>query len=266
VKTLGIFDSGLGGIGVLRSVRARLPGVDVVYLADQAHVPYGDRAAAELRVLLAANVATLEAAGVDAIVMGCNTSCAIAARFGWPPASVPILDLIEAAAGAVAASGARRVGVIATAATARAGAYGAAIRRLAPHAEVEEVGAPALVPLVEAGIIAGPRARGAVADACAALLVRPEAVVLACTHYPFLAAEFAAVLGAGVALIDPAEAQGARAAVLAPPEASAARARGRTRYISTGDLAAFQAGLLALGEPLGERDTIEAGGPSAILR
>ncbi|MDQ2857741.1 MAG: aspartate/glutamate racemase family protein, partial [Candidatus Eremiobacteraeota bacterium] len=108
---------------MLRNVRRRLPLEDIVYLADQAHVPYGERSEDELARLLASNVGFLEHAGAGAIVMGCNTSCAVAAKRGWPPASVPIFDLIVAAAGAVRACGARRVGVIATTATARSGAY-----------------------------------------------------------------------------------------------------------------------------------------------
>ncbi|MBD5606605.1 MAG: aspartate/glutamate racemase family protein, partial [Candidatus Eremiobacteraeota bacterium] len=107
-------------------VRALLPHEDIVFLADQAHVPYGDRRADDLEALLARNVAYLAEAGVDAIVMGCNTTCAVAAERGWPDAGRPILDLIAAAADAVADSGARRVGVLATTATARSGAYGAA--------------------------------------------------------------------------------------------------------------------------------------------
>ncbi|MBD5654764.1 MAG: aspartate/glutamate racemase family protein, partial [Candidatus Eremiobacteraeota bacterium] len=95
---LGIFDSGLGGLTVLRHVRARLPNEDIVYLADQAHVPYGDRNEDDLVQLLAHNVAILESDGVDVIVMGCNTTCAVAAVRGWPAARVPILDLIAAAA------------------------------------------------------------------------------------------------------------------------------------------------------------------------
>ena len=74
----------MGGLTVLRRVRARLLSEDIVYLADQAHVPYGDRTVAELHSYLVDNIAYLEACGVDAIVMGCNTSCAVAAREGWP--------------------------------------------------------------------------------------------------------------------------------------------------------------------------------------
>ncbi len=242
---------------MLRAVRARLPHEDLVYLADQAHVPYGDRPAPELRRLLADNVAFLERAGVDAVVMGCNTSCAVAARHGWPPSRVPILDLIEAAADAVALSGARRVGVVATTATARSGAYGDAIRSRAPGTVVEEVAAPALVPLVEAGVIAGPIARSAVASACAGLTRPLDAVVLACTHYPLLDAVFADVLGRSVTRIDPALAQSERALSFALARAPArTRERGRTRYVTTGPLEPFSEALRALVGPRGPGDEV----------
>jgi glutamate racemase len=251
---------------VLRAVRARLPHEDLVYLADQAHVPYGDRPVSELRRLLADNVAFLERAGVDAVVMGCNTSCSIAARHGWPASRVPIFDLIEAAAGAVAASAARRVGVIATTATARSGAYGDAIRARVPQAAVEEVAAPALVPLVEAGILTGPIARAAVAAACARFTPELDALVLGCTHYPLLDGAFAGVLGAGVLRIDPALAQSERAfAFVAARDAGHGLEGGRTRYVTTGPLEPFREALRALVGPPGPGDEIVGSALARVL-
>lgn len=247
---------------MLRHVRARLPHEDVLYLADQLHAPYGDRAHEDLRALLAANLALLEAAGVDAIVMGCNTSCSIAARFGWPPHQVPVLDLIDAAAGAVSRAEVRRVGVLATTATAQSGAYGDAIRRLVPGATVEEVAAPALVPLVEAGTVYGDEPRRAVSDACSAFSRSLDAIVLACTHYPLLDAHFAAVLGPDVLRIDPALVQGERAAELVAARSALTNVNGsrtwraepdtgggRTVYRTTGALEPFR---IRLGEIIGE--------------
>lgn len=250
---LGIFDSGLGGLTVLRHVREALPTQDVLFFADQAHVPYGDKTTDELRGYLQTNLAYLQSQGVDAIVMGCNTSCAVAAQFGYPANTVPILDLIEAAAQAVARSGARRVGVIATVATVRAGAYSAAIARLAPGTLVQEVAAPALVPLVEAGHRSGPVARAAVAQACASFSEPLDAIVLACTHYPLLDAEFAAVLGSATQRIDPSVAQAQRAVEFVR-EAHITPGTGRTRYVTSGDLRAFRTNLR---EIMGLSDDVE---------
>ena len=240
-------------------MRARLPTQDIVYLADQRHAPYGDRTHAELRGLLAANIASLEEAGVDAIVMGCNTSCSIAACYGWPEHRVPVLDLIAAAAEAVARSGAKRIAVLATTATAGSGAYGDAIRRLVPQARVEEVAAPALVPLVEAGKLDGEEPRAAVAAACAYFAAPFDAIVLACTHYPLLDAHFAAVLGQRSARIDPAVAQSERTAAYVATRSgnhTNGHARGQTRYLTSGPLDHFKSGLAQILGPLLPNDDI----------
>jgi glutamate racemase len=235
-------------------VRARLPHENIVYLADQAHVPYGDRSEDELVFLLAQNVAFLEAAGVDGIVMGCNSSCAVASRRGWPETSIPILDLIEAAAADVATkTNTGRIGVIATTATTRTGAYGIAIRRRIPGAAVYEVAAPALVPLVEAGHIAGEAADRAVAEACATLPVSLDVVVLACTHYPLLDASFAKALGPAVLRLDPALVQADRAAAFALCSSAES---GRTDYVTTGPVEPYRSAIEALLGPLGEGDSV----------
>lgn len=263
---LGIFDSGLGGLTVLRCVREQLPSADILYFADQAHVPYGDKTSEELRGYLAYTIAYLEGQGVDAIVMGCNTSCAIAAQFGYPPTRVPVLDLIDAAAHVVAAAGMSRVGVLATAATVRSGAYGNAIRRLAPRVDVQEVAAPALVPLVEAGLRSGSRVRAAVAEACSHLEGAIDALVLACTHYPLLDAEFAAVLGEGVPRVDPALAQADRVVALVRKHdiSNGALGSGGTRYVTTGDATRFRASLEQIVGTADAVEKVDAEGESAV--
>ncbi len=208
-----------------------------------------------MRAFLKANVAFLEAAGADAIVMGCNTSCATAARYGWPKTPVPILDLIDAVAEAVAQSGAPRVGILATNVTARSGAYGAAIRRRSPETEVQELGAPGLVPLVEAGALEGPRARAEVESACAGFVRPLDALVLACTHFPLLDDHFAALLGAGVQRIDPAVVQAERAVAFARAR-GARHEHGATRYVTTGDPVAFRVAVERLCGPLGPLDAV----------
>ncbi len=246
---LGLFDSGLGGLTVLRRLRERMPLADVVFFADQANVPYGDRTHEELLRLLHANLARLDGYGVEAIVMACNTSCAVAERYGWPPTHARVLDLIESAAIAVERSGARKVGVVATAATVGAGSYGRTLRRQVPSIDVVEVPAPALVPIVEAGKSDSNEARAAVAEVCTHLPLDLEALVFGCTHYPWLAPHFAAVLGPDVALIDPAVVQAERAAAVA----AHTRERGETTYVTSGDETAFRAAIAGIaGAPVSE--------------
>jgi glutamate racemase len=250
---IGLFDSGLGGLTVVRRIRELLPHHDQVFLSDQAHVPYGDRTASEILRLATQNLRWLEMQQVAAIVMACNTSCSIAEERGYPRLSVPVLDLIESAAISVRDAGFRKIGVVATAATVRTGAYTRKIRALLPDARVSEVAAPALVPLVESGEIDGDVPRRAVADVCAGLPRDLDAVLLACTHYPILDPHFAAVLGAGVARVDPAIEQAGRAAALVaargiPPGS------GRVRYVTTGPVDAFHRNVAAImaHEPLCE--------------
>ncbi|HEV3153543.1 MAG TPA: glutamate racemase [Candidatus Baltobacteraceae bacterium] len=239
---LGLFDSGLGGLTVLRRLRDAVPAADMLYYADQAHVPYGERSADDLLRLLHHNLGWLDARGVDAIVMACNTSCGVADRYGWPPVSVPVLDLIDSAAQAVERTGLLRVGVIATTATVRSGAYGRHIVRRMPTARVVEVDAPALVPLVEAGELHGDAPRRAVQAVCDLLPRDVEAVVLACTHYPLLDEHFAAVLGTGVLRIDPAIVQAERAAQLLS-ERGRLTGSGTLECVTTGDLDRFRENL-----------------------
>jgi glutamate racemase len=235
---IGLFDSGLGGLTVLARLRERLPSADAIFFADQAHVPYGDRTHGELLQLLRANLARFDDYGVDAIVMACNTSCAIAERYGWPSSRAPVLDLIESAATAVERGGFARVGVVATAATVGAGSYGRTLRARIGGIDVVEVPAPALVPLVEAGAIEGEEARTAVAEVCTHLPLDLDALIYGCTHYPVLQAHFQAMLGSDVALIDPAIMQAERAAELLRERA---RGTGHTTYITSGDETAFHA-------------------------
>jgi len=211
----------------------------VIFFADQAHVPYGDRPHGELLQLLRANLARLDERGVEAIVMACNTSCAIAERYGWPDSKAPVLDLIESAAIAVEGGGFRRVGVVATAATVGAGSYGRSLRKRIAGVDVVEVPAPALVPLVERGAVEGDEPRRAVAEVCAHLPLDLDAVVFGCTHYPLLKPHFEALLG-GVALVDPAIVQAQRAASLLRDPAGGS---GATTYLTSGDDAVFRAGI-----------------------
>ncbi len=242
-RVLGFFDSGLGGLTVVRRVREVLPLHDMVFFADQAHVPYGDRSAEDLLRLVQQNLHRLDAEGAQAVIMACNTTCATASQFGWPPAHAIIVDLIESAAMAVEAGGYQRIGVIATEATARSAAYAHRIHARVPSAQVFEVAAPALVPLVEAGQFHGAQTARAVAQACS-LLPQVDALLLGCTHYPLLFEHFRASLP-GVPVIDPAFVHAQRAAELVERMQIPA-ATGVLTCITSGDEQRFRSSVCAL--------------------
>lgn len=233
---IGVYDSGLGGLTVLAALREAKIDDDVVYFADQAHVPYGERTDADLHALLTANLAWLQTHGVDVVVMGCNTSCAVAARLGWPATHfrLPVQDLIVNGARAFADAPYRRVAVVATAATVRSHAYAAAIGAVAPQIDVIEIAAPALVPLVEAGRSAGAEARDAVRAAVAEFPADVDAVVYGCTHYPLLDAHFAEAVPKA-ARIDPAREQARVVSAL-----DLAPGTGTSLYVTNGDVGAFE--------------------------
>ena len=180
--------------------------------------------------------------------MACNTSCAVAADYGWPEIDVPILDLIDNASEMVGRTGLRRIGVIATAATVRSGAYGRAIRARMEGVEVQEVAAPELVPLVESGRSTGPEALAAVKRSCAPF-AKLDAIVYGCTHYPVLDEHFETVLGPRIARLDPAVAQAEAAAELVA-ERGILEGAGHVSYATTGAVLPFRDAVRLL---LGER-------------
>jgi glutamate racemase len=234
---LGLYDSGLGGLTVLAALRRAGIDQDVAYFADQAHLPYGDRTDVEIQGYHRKNFALLAQRGIDALIMGCNSSCAVASRLGWPPVTFPILDLIANAAASIAASPHRRIAIVATPTTVRSGAYGNVIRAAAPQIDVVEVAAPALVPIVERGAAESADAREAVA-AVVATLPPVQALVYGCTHYPLLDHWFAEALAPGVERIDPADAQAAAARRLIA-DLRLPAGRGTTTYYTSGDAASF---------------------------
>ena len=201
---VGLFDSGLGGLTVLRQVHARYPHSHCLYLGDTARVPYGQRSPEEIRAIAREVVHWLRLQGVGVLVMACNTSNALAFDVAVAEAGVPVVGLIDSAAAGIDSE---RVGVLATPATAASGAYRRAIHAIRPHARVLEVGCPAFVPLIEAGDLHAPALQAVAREYVAPLLeAGVDTVVLGCTHYPLLRSLLSELLPPEVRLVDPAEA------------------------------------------------------------
>ena len=223
MKPIGVFDSGVGGLTVVRALRRRLPGESILYLGDTARLPYGTKSPATVRQYTRRNVEFLEARGVKAVVVACNTATALA--LDDLPAPVPVWGVVEPGARRAAEISRGRVGVIATEATILSDAYGRALKRLRPELEVYSQACPLFVPLVEEGWHDDPIAHQVAKRYLAPLLdAGIDTLVLGCTHYPLLESVLRRVVGEHVSLVDSAAAVAERTAadllaagLVAPP-------------------------------------------------
>jgi len=209
---LGVFDSGLGGLTVVRAIREALPDEDIVYLGDTARVPYGTKGAATVVKYALGCARHLVGRGVKAIVIACNTVSAVAPDRLLIELDLPVLGVIEPGArAAVEATRSGRIGVLATAATVASGAYPRAVSAISTRAETIGQAAPLLVPLAEEGWLDGEVPRLAVRRYLEPLAAaRVDVVVLGCTHYPLLRAvierEARDLIGPDVRIVDSAHA------------------------------------------------------------
>ncbi|MCE5197697.1 MAG: glutamate racemase [Armatimonadota bacterium] len=205
---VGVFDSGLGGLSVAARILTTLPKERIVYFADNAHVPYGERPLEDIQEFALGITGFLISKGAKAVVMACNMSSAVAldiARESYP--DLPILGMIEPGAkAAVAVSDGAPVGVLATSGTVKSGAYQKFIADLNPHLHVVQQACPRFVPLVESGKSESEEAEAAAHDYVSALLREGcKTIILGCTHYPFLRRAIESAAGPGITIVDPAE-------------------------------------------------------------
>ena len=218
-RVLGVFDSGIGGLTVVRHLRRLLPGVPIVYFGDTARVPYGTKSDATVRRFAGEAVRFLTQFQVGRVVVACNTVSAVALRtLGREFQGLPIDGVIEPGAdAAVEATRSGRIGVIGTRATVASAAYeravSAAARRAGKRARVDAVPCPLLVPLAEEGMEDSQAAREVLRDYLAPLKRKKvDTLILGCTHYPPFRRALGAVMGPRVRLIDSGEATARRLA------------------------------------------------------
>jgi len=208
-QPIGIFDSGLGGLTVVRAIRDRLPAESIVYFGDTARVPYGTKSGETVARFACEDCEFLCRYDPKFIVVACNTASAAALPALSRRFRLPILGVIEPGARAAEAVGdGRPIGILGTERTIASGAYRRAIERRLPGTRLVERACPLLVPLVEEGRGPGdPIVRAALAEYLQPMVeAGVGAVVLGCTHYPLLKDGFAEALGPGVRLVDSAEA------------------------------------------------------------
>ncbi len=205
-QPIGVFDSGVGGLTVLRTLIERLPYESYIYLGDTARLPYGTKTGETVtRYALQASAALVDR-GIKALVIACNTASAYALpalRQRYP--GMPVIGVIEAGAEeACQVSRSGRIAVMSTDSTARSGAYPAAILKVRPRAQIVSIACSLLVALAEEGWTEGSIVGQVLEKYLSPAFARdpPDTVVLGCTHFPVLKREIETVLGPDIALVD----------------------------------------------------------------
>jgi glutamate racemase len=255
---IGIFDSGVGGLSVLRAIRQQLPGEAVIYLGDQAHVPYGPRPMAEVQAFCEAITHYLLWLGAKLIVVACNTASAAALHHlrrvfpqisfvGMEPAVKPAAEHTKTGV----------VGVLATPATFQGALYASVVERFGQGVQFIQDTCPGLVGQIEAGALDGPETREILERALRPMLAsHADTVVMGCTHYPFVIPLIQEIAGPGVRVIDPAPAIAAQTRRLLEAQHLLSPFIGPAplHFLTSGDQDTFQAQLPRL---LGESGSVE---------
>ena len=242
---IGVFDSGVGGLSVLKAIRIQLPQESILYFGDQAHVPYGSRPVEEVQVFSKEITCFLLDHGAKIIVVACNTASAAALRFlrqtfpeilfvGMEPAVKPAAEHTRTGV----------VGVLATPATFQGSLYASVVERFATNVILLQDTCPGLVQQIERGDLTGQKTRIILESVLRPMMVKGiDTIVLGCTHYPFVIPLIQNIVGPNIRVIDPAPAVARQVARLLD---SAGKQRsdirpGYLRFITSGDPARFKA-------------------------
>lgn len=203
-RTIGVFDSGVGGLSVLHHIRATLPDANLIYVADSGHVPYGDKSPAYIEARSLALTRFLVSQGAEAIVIACNTATAAAAHtLRVKFSKLPIVAMEPAVKPAVAATQSGVVGVLATVGTLESARFAALLEKYGGKVKIVTQGCPGLVDVVERGDLHSNEARRLIERYTDPLLKQnADTLILGCTHYPFLTPLIREVVGNDIALVD----------------------------------------------------------------
>jgi len=245
-RPIGVFDSGVGGLTVVRALRARLPGEDVVYLGDTARVPYGSKSPRTVERYSLTCQGFLLQHDVKLVLIACNTASANALPALRAASPVPVIGAVDPGADvAIAATRDGHIGVIGTLGTVRSGAYERALAARRPDVRVTALACPLFVPLAEEGWVDDDVARAVARRYLGELFARDPAIdtlVLGCTHYPLLRGVLTAtareLAGREVAIVDSATAMAEAAAVALGDSVSNGAGNGNRRG-AAGALACF---------------------------
>lgn len=204
---IGVFDSGVGGLSVLREIRRELPGEDLLYVADSGHAPYGDKSRQMVETRSIAIAEFLMSRHTKAIVVACNTATGAAIEKLRARFPVPIVAMEPAVKPAAASTKSGVIGVLATSGTLSSSNFAKLHERFGAEVDILVQACPGLVEQVEAGDLSGDKTRALIEKYLVPLLAQQvDTLVLGCTHYPFLAPLIREIAGPTVAIIDPAAA------------------------------------------------------------
>ncbi len=254
---IGVFDSGVGGLSVLRALRALLPMEEIIYMGDQYHVPYGPRPLAEVRQLSQAVTRFLLNQGAKLIVVACNAASAASLhqlRLDFP--STPFVGMEPAVKPAAESTHTRHVGVLATPATFQGALYASVVERFAKDVILHQDVCLGLVRQIEQGAVQDAATRQILEKALLPMLAEGiDTVVLGCTHYPFVIPLIEEIVGQGVRVIDPAPAVARQVQRLLLERQALNRqmTQGKLVFYTSGDAPAFERLLPQL---LGERGEV----------
>jgi len=240
---LGIFDSGVGGLSVLRAIRQELPHENVLYFADQGHVPYGPRPLEEVRAFSEEITRFLLSLGAKLIVVACNTASAAALhhlRQTFP--DIPFVGMEPAVKPAAEHTQTGVVGVLATPATFQGALYASVVERFANGVTLLQDTCPGLVAQIEAGNLDTPATRAILENALLPMLTQGiDTVVLGCTHYPFVIPLIQQIVGPDVRVIDPAPAVARQVGRLLHDESLPFEGTGSSlRFFTSGEVGPFE--------------------------
>ncbi|MDP1779429.1 MAG: glutamate racemase [Anaerolineales bacterium] len=257
---IGVFDSGVGGLSVLRSIREQMPEEDVIYFGDQGHVPYGPRSMEQIQNFSEGITKFLLKHDSKIIVVACNTASAAALKYlratfpgisfvGMEPAIKPAAETTKTG----------RVGVLATPATFQGALYASVVERFGAEVELFQHTCPGLVGQIEKGDLDSSATRTILENALKPMLDKNiDTVVLGCTHYPFVIPLIEQIVGENVRVIDPAPsvARQVRRLLEADGMKNQSGKDGRVRYITSGDGASMKSMLIVLLETNGEVESV----------